>query len=472
MTLIQILMLASFAVPFMWLIPPSWRTWGLMFGSILAIGWLQQGDSFQGLEVALPTATILLTVLVWWLVQPADALLKQQKETQKAILIMSAALLVLFIAEALQHGQFSIGTLLVFAAFLITSGMSLTQLLPTRSENITVYKQVAALLVAGIIGILIILKVPAIATALGQTFSRSPSVASPLVWLGFSYVAFRLMAILLDFRAGRLPKEGIPLQDMASYVLFFPAYTAGPIDRTQRFLPELNKHLPLDAPRMVDGIGRISIGIFKKFVVADSLARVALNSSLAEQTQTTWGLWLIVYLYAFQIFFDFSGYSDVAIGMGRLYGFQLPENFDRPYTQSNLQQFWQRWHMTLSTWFRLYFFTPFSRLLIQSRLKPFQYTIILIAQVSTMVLIGLWHGVTLNFILWGVWHGMGLFLLRVIGDYSKGWYRWTQKRNWTKRLVYIGSIVTTFHYVALGWVFFALPTPHASFDVLQRLFGG
>ena len=279
------------------------------------------------------------------------------------------------------------------------------------------------------------------------------------------------MAVLFDYRAGRLPEEGLSLRDMAVYVLFFPAFTAGPIDRAPRFITELSNGNALDSIRIIEGGSRIVVGVFKKFVIADSFALVAMNPTLIEQTKTTEGLWILLYLYTFQIFFDFSGYSDVAIGIGRLYGITLPENFDRPYLQRNIQQFWQCWHITLSTWFRVYFFIPFSRMLIQTRYQIPQWIIVFVCQLATMALIGLWHGVTINFLMWGLWHGVGLFLHKMLADHTRQWYRRVNEQNWPRRMLHFASIITTFHFVALGWVFFAQPSVSESMIMFRKLFG-
>lgn len=287
-------------------------------------------------------------------------------------------------------------------------------------------------------------------------------------WVGFSYVAFRLMAVLLDYRQGRLLAFTLP--EFVTYTLFFPALTAGPIDHASRFIEELRQNKPLDAATVVVGGGRVAVGLFKKFVIADSLARISLTPALITLTDSRAGLWLWVYVYSFYIFFDFSGYSDIAIGLGRLYGITLPENFDRPYLQRNLQQFWQRWHMTLSGWFRTYYFLPLSRWCIRRRWPT--YLTLFVALLSTFLLIGLWHGLTVNFALWGLWHGVGLFAHRWLVDHTRGWYRWVRQRRWLRSMVHIGGIGLTFHYVVLGWVFFALPTTADSVDLLLRLLGG
>lgn len=448
MTLTHILVFIGAALPFMWLIPAQWRPWGLMIGSVLALGWLQESSEV----LVLSAATVLLTVLVWWLVQPPEISEVRRRDNFVASGLIGAALLVMSLYAGSSFAPMLAGTMAVGAG-----AVSLRQV-ETRSRMVPV-------MIAAIVMLLVVLKVPRLAAFLGEIVGDAP-----LAWLGFSYVAFRLISVLLDYDKGRLPKEGIALRDMATYVLFFPAYTAGPIDRAPHFVSDLLKTRSLDASRLVDGGTRITVGVFKKFVVADTLARVAMDTTLIDRTESITALWVILYIYAFQIFFDFSGYSDVAIGIGKLYGIDLPENFDRPYLQANLQQFWQRWHMTLATWFRVYYFTPLSRVLMKRKYS--QYTIIFVAQITTMLLIGLWHGVTVNFALWGLWHGVGLFALKYMVDHTRGWYKTVTARPWSRRLMDAGGVFTTFHYVALGWVFFALPEVEDSLNMLQRLFGG
>lgn len=478
MTLTHILVFSGLALPFMWFFPMAWRSWGLLVGSVIAIGWLQHGDSTMGMDFVLPAATVILTVIVWWIVQPSvEGNEQQQRDNRLALALIGLSLFIIWVGAGITGDEFQITPILSGIALVSVSVISVSQLLPQKAsdEANLPYKRVSLILIGGIILVLVALKVPALAQFFGQVFDKDNATsihAAPLVWLGFSYIAFRLMGILFDFRAGRLPKEGFALRDMATYVLFFPSFTAGPIDRAQHFIPDLQQHYALDATRLIDGGTRITVGIFKKFVIADSLARVAMNPTLIDRTESVGGLWLILYIYAFQIFFDFSGYSDVAIGIGKLYGITLPENFDRPYLQQNIQQFWQRWHITLSTWFRIYFFTPFTRLFIRSKYNFPQYMVVLLGQVCTMLLIGLWHGVTINFALWGIWHGLGLFGHKYLADYTRTWYRRVSERKVIKWSIYGVSVFTTFNYVALGWVFFALPEPSDSFNMLIRLFGG
>ncbi|MCB0013633.1 MAG: hypothetical protein KDE34_17085, partial [Anaerolineales bacterium] len=170
-------------------------------------------------------------------------------------------------------------------------------------------------------------------------------------------------------------------------------------------------------------------------------------------------------------YLDFSGYSDIAIGIGLLFGIRLPENFDWPYLQTNLTTFWQRWHITLSNWVRHYLFTPLSRSLLRRQPRPSPTLIVLVAQLATMIAIGLWHGLSWNFLVWGLWHGLGLFIHKQWSDRTRRWYRDLQATTWPRRLWAGLTWFITFHYVVLGWVWFLLPDLTLAWQTLARLFG-
>jgi alginate O-acetyltransferase complex protein AlgI len=298
------------------------------------------------------------------------------------------------------------------------------------------------------------------------------SAPGDLAWLGFSYIAFRLIHTVRERQTGKLPN--LTLSEYVTYALFFPALTAGPIDRAERFikdyraLPELRG---LDPNRYLLGTGRIAVGLLKKFVIADSLAVFALNDVTAAQAHSTGGLWLMVYAYAFRLYFDFSGYSDIAIGLGILFGITLPENFDSPYTKNNLAAFWQSWHITLSNWVRFYVFSPLSRFLFTRKMKLDPLMVVLIGQVATMLVIGLWHGVTLNFAIWGLWHAIGLFVLKAWSDRTRPWYLSLKQRPQAHRAWTWVGILITFHFVVLGWIWFALSQTDTAVMVFMRLLG-
>jgi D-alanyl-lipoteichoic acid acyltransferase DltB (MBOAT superfamily) len=288
-------------------------------------------------------------------------------------------------------------------------------------------------------------------------------------WLGFSYITFRLLHTLFDRMAGRL--SSVPLAEYVVYVIFFPSIVAGPIDKLDRFVRDLASPAQLDRSGWLEAGKRFSFGLFKKFVLADALAWIALNDVFASEIRSAGWLWILLYAYSLRIYLDFSGYTDVAIGLGRLLGIRLPENFASPYLKSNLTLFWNSWHMTLTQWFRAYFFNPLTRRL-RSAEHPLPMSLmILLAQVGTMLLIGLWHGVSAGFVLWGVWHGIGLFVHNRWSDVMR-----TRLPSWVgtrsgQSILKASGIFLTFNYVSLGWLFFTLPAPDLAWMTLSKLFG-
>jgi D-alanyl-lipoteichoic acid acyltransferase DltB (MBOAT superfamily) len=206
-------------------------------------------------------------------------------------------------------------------------------------------------------------------------------------------------------------------------------------------------------------------------VIADSLSWIALNDVFAQQVNSPGWMWLLLYFYSLRIYFDFSGYTDIAIGLGRILGVRLPENFASPYLKPNLSQFWNSWHMTLTQWFRNYFFNPFTRAMRSSKQPIPVVLMILIGQVSTMVLIGLWHGATLGFVLWGLWHGTGLFIQNRWSDYLKDHMPGWGKTPLGQKVLTYSGIFLTFNFVSLGWLFFTIPTPQNLWNVIAVLFG-
>jgi D-alanyl-lipoteichoic acid acyltransferase DltB (MBOAT superfamily) len=315
----------------------------------------------------------------------------------------------------------------------------------------------------------VILKTETLTQAASQVLrslsGQNPNLATPydIRWLGFSYIAFRLLHTLRDRINGRLPE--VSLRDFLTYTIFFPALTAGPIDKIQRFVKDLEQDFTLNAEQLLESGIRILTGIFIKFAVADTLALFALNETNSLQTESSLWMWVLTYAYAFRIYFDFAGYTHIAIGIGMLFGMQLPENFNQPYLKPNLTQFWNSWHMTLAQWFRAYFFNPFTRALRERKVRiP---VIILFGQLGTMVLIGLWHGVTWNFVIWGLWHGLGLFIHNRWAEFNK-----TRSVIKNQKLANLLGILITFHYVLLGWVWFALPTLDQALRTFIIMFGG
>ena len=325
-----------------------------------------------------------------------------------------------------------------------------------------------------ILFVLIVLKTPALSyhfSRMSRLFSgQSVDMASSsdIRWFGFSYIAFRLLSVLIDSLKGR--KIDLAPGEFFIYVCFPPALSAGPIDRWDRFSKEYKAGPKNDVSTdLREGLCRIAWGLFHKFILADSLARIALNAQNSSQFIHAGWAWAALFAYALQIFFDFSGYSEIAIGLGILFGIHLPENFDHPYLKPDLTKFWSCWHMTLTQWIRSYVFNPLTRSLRGKKEHPLpQWLIILITQLTTMTLIGLWHGVSVNFFIWGLWHGFGLFFHQLYSRRTGAWLR-TRSSAFQKGYTLFSTLLTVL-FVSLGWVWFVVPETAGALGFFGSLF--
>lgn len=474
MSILTVLILAAFALLIRLTFRSKGKGWILLIASLLAIFWLQPSMPIRNLDFWLPLLTIFLTLFTWEITAVPEE--RVSRRNILAIAIVAGVILLVGLTRYLGFTgvitpsqppptwQVLVGIALLVSLFFVL-----------RLSN----KTIPALLWVGfalILGFFIVLKLPVLtglsSTGLHLLMGQSATNASPLDirWLGFSYVAFRLIHTIRDRQSGRLPQ--VSLQEYFIYIIFFPSFTAGPIDRIERFVTDLRQPLPLSAQDLGEGGKRLAVGLFKKFAIADTLGMIALSATNAAQVQGAGWAWLLLYAFTFQIYFDFSGYTDVAIGMARWLGFNLPENFNRPYLKSNLTLFWNNWHMTLTQWFRAYFFNPVTRSL-RSAKKPINPTFILfITQLGTMLLIGLWHGITWNFVAWGLWHGLGLFIQNRLSTWLRPYTSLLEKRPAAKAIFTGLGILLTFNYVALGWVWFALPTLQSSLAIFGKLLGG
>lgn len=475
MSLTQILILSMAALAYGLLLPARLRGWVLLLASVFGLYWLQPALPIRYLDFALPTATLILSVWIWAGVRQTawerDDSLALALSGGMVLGIAATRYLIKDLRPTPSRPPDIVWVFLALVAMLAV--FTLLDFIRRRS-----LKALMGVLMAGVVGIFIVLKQESLTRTLAEYLrgwgGQAVDLANPadIQWLGFSYVAFRLIHILRDRQVGKLPS--LTLREHLTYILFLPALTAGPIDRAERFITDI-RELPSQplwqAPRLMEGVTRISIGLFKKFALADALALIALNATNATQITTTAGLWLHLYLYAWRLFWDFSGYTDIAIGIGILLGFRLPENFERPYLKANITAFWQSWHMTLSSWVRFYVFFPLSRSLLRLKRRPNPTLVVLIAHLSTMIVIGLWHGITVNFLIWGVWHGLGLFVHKLWSDRTRKHYRQLQQHLFRKRAWMAAGMVLTFHYVALGWVWFSLPDFSTAADVFLKLWG-
>ena len=447
------------------------RTYSLLALSVLALYWFQPVVPLRFFDFWFPSLSIALVILTWFITSQPNAW--RSRQNLIGLIIIIGIITIVDLSRYILPEPILTSTtppqLTQYLIFLTTT-ILLILLFTSSSRR---FAWTLSLITVLLISVLIILKSPSLSLQTSIFFrelaNRPTETASAfdMRWLGFSYIAFRLIHVLRDKQTGRLPELTLP--EFATYVVFFPTLAAGPIDRIERFAKDLQKEFILNHDEMLVAGQRIAVGLFKKFVIADALALIALNDSLATQVHSAGWMWIHLYAYTFQIYFDFSGYTDIAIGIARLVGIKLPENFLSPYIKPNMTQFWNNWHMTLTQWFRSYFFNPFNRWVRGYKQIP-AWTMILIGQLATMLLIGLWHGITWNFILWGAWHGLGLFIQNRWSDFAKTLFNTTNPR--LQKAMQIGGVLLTFHFVALGWVFFALSEPSLSQTVLMKLLGG
>ncbi len=481
MTLTQLAVLGGIGLGYAAIVPGRMRGWLLMAVSVFAVFWLQPAVPIRRVDFILPMLTLGLAIVVWSLTRQA----KFTKQDAAALIltgiIVAAIGLTRYLIPELRPTPSRPPAIAYVLAGL--GGFALVwgaiDWIGGRTRGTPLHIRLVIFGQVVIVAAFVILKTETLAQwasewARGVTNqSTGLAKATDWQWLGFSYIAFRLIHILRDWQAGRLPKD-ITLREHLTYVVFFPALTAGPIDRVERHIKDdraLVGMKGLDAPRITEGLTRIGVGLLKKFVVADWLAVMALDAHNAEQASSTGALWILLYAYALRLWLDFSGYSDIAIGLGVLFGIQLPENFDRPYLKNNLTAFWQSWHMSLSHWARYYVFNPVSRMLLRREPKPNPDAVVLTAHLSTMILIGLWHGVTVNFFVWGLWHGVGLFIHKKWSDRTRVYYMGLNQRPMVKRIWTAAGWLVTVHFVVLGWVWFSLGDFGMAWETLGRLVG-
>lgn len=268
--------------------------------------------------------------------------------------------------------------------------------------------------------------------------------------IGISFIAFHKISYLVDvYRRKAEPRRDLP--EFMLYLLFFPQLIAGPIVRYHTISSQItSRNHSVDD--VFEGVYRFAIGLGKKVLIANQLGLVV--DRIFAQSPSTLDptiAWIGIFLYALQIYFDFSGYSDMAIGLGRMFGFRLPENFNRPYISKSITEFWRRWHMSLSSFFRDYLYIPLG-----GNQNCLQRTIFNLWIV--FLLCGLWHGAKWTFVLWGAYYGLWLTLERLFLG------------NLLARAFPVFATVHTFLIVLVGWVLFRSPDLSYAFGYLVSMF--
>ncbi len=305
--------------------------------------------------------------------------------------------------------------------------------------------------------------VKSVSGAVGLASGSNPGWSVDIILpLAISFFTFEFIHYLFEIHRGHKPVNSFILFSL--FAAFFPTQIAGPIKRYPDFVAQMLSHREKHPTLKMfdDGLPLILIGLAKKVLLADNLA-VLVQMGLKEPS--SYGapeLWLFAYAFAFQIYFDFSGYTDIARGSAMLFGYKIPINFNMPYIASNISDFWHRWHISLSSWLRDYLFIPLGgsrggRWLTHRNLF------------LTMALGGLWHGASWNFMVWGIFHGLALIVHREFSMWRQGINLAYAKQFFESKLFGALSTMLTFHAVCIGWVFFRVENIGTAFSIVKRM---
>ncbi|NUN11956.1 MBOAT family protein [Candidatus Micrarchaeota archaeon] len=293
-----------------------------------------------------------------------------------------------------------------------------------------------------------------------------PSSDNPFLYIAFplaiSFFTFEFLHYSFDFKRGKIEKDSA--KNFMAFAFFYPSMAAGPIKRFQEFNSQLIEGLKSNWSDWFAGGFRILVGLFKKLVLADSLGYFSsvLNSSFYVSHASPYQVWFALIAFTFKIYFDFSGYSDIAIGSARLFGIKIPENFDYPFLSRNIAQFWRKWHMSLYSWLNDYIFTPLSVNLRNYKAWGMVFSIIAVFTVS-----GLWHGSDWNFVAWGAYHGLAVAFYYV---YSFSLKKKLSKKEWYQsKLFTAAAIIFNFLLVAVSFALFLAPLNEA-IQIISKLF--
>ena len=291
-------------------------------------------------------------------------------------------------------------------------------------------------------------------------YDASVDLLRVILPIGISFYTFEAINYTVDVYRGRVRAE----RDLGKFMLFitfFPHLIAGPIVRAKDFLPQIHRRKRWDWARLQLGAQFFLMGMFKKMAIADRMALYADPVFADPAHYSTAAVWLATIAYALQIYCDFSGYTDMALGTAHMFGYKLAKNFNMPYLAANVSEFWRRWHISLSSWLRDYLFIPLGG----SRGSNWQTNRNLMA---TMALGGLWHGASWTFVVWGILHGFMLIVHRVFQAFCKKHWR----LDWLLQTIpgTAFRITLTFLCVCAGWVFFRATTFGTAAMFFRRLF--
>lgn len=329
---------------------------------------------------------------------------------------------------------------------------------PRKAKTVNVFNIVVNLLILGVFKYY-----DFFATSFANAFLGGKTdglLLKVILPVGISFYTFKALSYSIDVYRGKLKPTHDVIQYLA-YVGFFPQLLAGPIERATNLLPQLAKPRTFEYEMGVDGMRQILWGLFKKMVIADNCAVYVDRIFSSYQTQSGSTLLLAAVFFAFQIYGDFSGYSDMAIGIGKLFGFKTMRNFSFPYFSRDIAEFWRRWHISLTTWFRDYVYIPLggSRC---SKAKIVRNTFVI------FLVSGLWHGANWTFIAWGAFHAV-LFLPLILIGKNRKYKNTVAEGRLLPSLKEAGQMLLTFFLATIGWIIFRADTIGQAWDYMRGL---
>lgn len=274
-------------------------------------------------------------------------------------------------------------------------------------------------------------------------------ISSIFGFLGISYITFKNVQMVIDIRDGSL--TSFSLKEQISFLLFFPTISSGPIDRFKRFkkdfetVPTKEEYLVL----LYNGIHKVFLGLLYKFIIGHLIYTEIIRTPYISGEQFSTNI-IYMYAYSLYLFFDFAGYSNFAVGISYIMGIKTPENFNLPFISRNIKDFWNRWHMSLSFWFRDYVYMRFVFLVTKKKWIKNKHVTSYLGYVLLFLLMGVWHGLELHYLVYGLYHAMLIILFDLFDRKNK------QRQFWKKnRFTHILSVVITFHAICFGFLIFS-----------------
>jgi len=372
---------------------------------------------------------------------------------RRYLLLVSSILMILSIPG---FAPLNLVCLLILSAFSYQVGHILNRNMGVASTNRRKLVSIAGIM--GVLGFLAFYKYRFIQALVLGTSSPEANAGSRIVFMiGVSYFSFRMIHFIIESYRKKI--ETSSFLDYLTYIVFFPSFISGPINRfnpfAQQFRPPLRSRL---GPDLREGGERIVHGLFKKFVLAQVFYPHILTTKPDILAQTgPFGVVLGLYAYALYFYFDFAGYTDLALGCARLIGIELPENFNNPFLKRNIRELWTNWHMSLTSWLVDYIYWPIVR---RFRGLDFfrRHPVFLsnLGMIITFIACGMWHGESANFILWGAYHGIGIALLTIYQRQKRRVRSPFLQRYFRSRVSTAVGVLVTFNFFALGLALFVL----------------